>query len=267
MPHLIASNLCTAPLTAAAFFKDAPWLDVPVHRRAEILIEPLYPRGRLLGGSSTEGGGKMSKLAALAAARKKKENEKGNDISSKPSTNSVALLDKLGGGRKVESKGQDGLSQPQDHSDAPAKTLVGPVPSPRNRTYPTRKRRSLSPPASPKEQIQKPPEKDPSPPQSPKNFAAAPSTFARTMFGSSVDSADLCTENSQFTLFNLPHESEVNTTEPSAFAGPSPDDIVTSAQNSKGRAQNALGVNQQTNVDQVRSRIKDQLNQPRVIKL
>ena len=54
------------------FFADCPWFGIPAHRKAEILVEPLYPSG-LLGGSSTDG--KMSKLAALAAKRRRKENE------------------------------------------------------------------------------------------------------------------------------------------------------------------------------------------------
>ena len=236
MSPLMASNSCTTPLTAAAFFKDAPWLDIPVHRRGEILIEPLYPRGGLLGGSSTEGGGKMSKLAALAAARKKKENDKGNDGGTKPSTNSVALLDKLAGGRKVNNKMQDGLRQSKDHNDAPATSMTEPVPLAGNQTYPIRKRRSPSPPPISKEEVQEPPEEDHSPSLLSKKIAATPSTFARTMFGASTDTGDSCAKASGLALFSLPYESEVKITESSAFAGPSPDDIVTNAQNSKGVA-------------------------------
>lgn len=51
------------------FFSDCPWLNVPPHRQALIVEEPLLPRGRLLGGAPKEG--KMSKLAALAAKRRK----------------------------------------------------------------------------------------------------------------------------------------------------------------------------------------------------
>lgn len=235
MAPLVASNSCTAPLTAAAFFKDAPWLDVPVHRCAEILIEPLYPRGRLLGGSSVEGSGKISKLAALAAARKKKENDKSNDSDSKPATKSVALLDKLSGGSNVNKKAQNSLRQPGHHSDAPVKSSVEPVTSPRNRAYPTRKNRSPSPLALSREEIRKPPEEALSPPHLPETIAAIPSAFAKTMFGVSADTEDPCVKTSQ-RAFNLPYEAEVNITETSAFAGPSPDDIVTNAQNSKGLA-------------------------------
>ncbi|OAL28869.1 translation elongation factor Tu [Fonsecaea nubica] len=65
---------CSYSFSATDFFKDCPWLQIPEHRRAEIIITPLYPRGRLLGGTSNTG--KMSKLAALAAKRRQKESEK-----------------------------------------------------------------------------------------------------------------------------------------------------------------------------------------------
>ncbi|EER41538.1 elongation factor Tu [Histoplasma capsulatum H143] len=66
--------MCPEPFSAADFFKDSPWLNIPTRRRADILIEPLYPRLGLLGGAQ-ETSGKVSKLAALAA-RKRKESER-----------------------------------------------------------------------------------------------------------------------------------------------------------------------------------------------
>lgn len=59
--------------THESFFSDMPWLDVPQHRTTTFL-EPIRPRGGLLGGG--DGAPKMSKLQALAAARKKKTEEK-----------------------------------------------------------------------------------------------------------------------------------------------------------------------------------------------
>jgi elongation factor 1 alpha-like protein len=56
--------------SATDFFCDSPWLNIPSSRKADILVEPLYPRLGLLGGAP-ETAGKISKLAALAAARKK----------------------------------------------------------------------------------------------------------------------------------------------------------------------------------------------------
>lgn len=60
-----------SPTSAKGFFSDCPWGRVPEHRKADILIEPVYSSRGLLGGASKVG--KMSKLAALAA-RKRKEN-------------------------------------------------------------------------------------------------------------------------------------------------------------------------------------------------
>lgn len=84
---------CNIRLSASEFFKDCPWLNIAPERRGEILVEPLYPHGGLLGGASSQGDGKPSKLAALAAARRKKENEKQPASSS---NSSVAILDRLG---------------------------------------------------------------------------------------------------------------------------------------------------------------------------
>ncbi|KIX96399.1 uncharacterized protein Z520_07665 [Fonsecaea multimorphosa CBS 102226] len=72
--HLATIATCSNPFSAADFFKDSPWLQIPEHRRAQIIITPLYPRFRLLGGASNNG--KTSKLAALAAKRRQKESER-----------------------------------------------------------------------------------------------------------------------------------------------------------------------------------------------
>jgi len=79
------------PSTAKDFFQDSPWLNIPPHRRAEILIEPVFPRLGLLGGSSA-GEGKMSKIAALAARRRQKENEKQNTTNIDTTNSSLSKL-------------------------------------------------------------------------------------------------------------------------------------------------------------------------------
>ncbi|OJD10113.1 translation elongation factor Tu, partial [Emergomyces pasteurianus Ep9510] len=104
------------PFSAADFFKDSPWLNVPTYRKADILIEPLYAPLGLLGGAP-EVSGKVSKLATLAA-RKRKDSERkaaagaiggsagtGNEASSPPSSNGqrseqVSLLERLAVGGK-----------------------------------------------------------------------------------------------------------------------------------------------------------------------
>ncbi|KAK5050380.1 hypothetical protein LTR84_003661 [Exophiala bonariae] len=81
------SVICSSPFSAAEFFKDSPWLKIPQHRKAEITMQPLYPRGGLLGGTSKAS--KPSKLAALAAKRKQQVNEQPGSIA----TNTVTRPD------------------------------------------------------------------------------------------------------------------------------------------------------------------------------
>lgn len=68
----VCANITRPIPSAASFFIDMPWNNIPTHRRT-VFIAPPRPRGGLLGGSS--GGPKMSKLQALAAARKKRTQE------------------------------------------------------------------------------------------------------------------------------------------------------------------------------------------------
>ncbi|KAK5103038.1 hypothetical protein LTS08_003841 [Lithohypha guttulata] len=85
-----------SPSQSRDIFADCPWGQIPEHRRADILIEPLhYPRG-LLGGSSKEG--KMSKLAALAAKRRQKEaasTPQPDNVASEPQDDYAASLSRL----------------------------------------------------------------------------------------------------------------------------------------------------------------------------
>ncbi|KAF8447102.1 HBS1 N-terminus-domain-containing protein, partial [Kalaharituber pfeilii] len=78
------------------FWDDAPWGNIPISRKAEIIVEaPVRFGGGLKGGS---GAGKTSKLAALAKARKataeKKQQQEGTSTE-KDQNNAVSLLSKL----------------------------------------------------------------------------------------------------------------------------------------------------------------------------
>ncbi|KAL2374809.1 hypothetical protein RJ035_000152 [Blastomyces gilchristii] len=107
-PYPITS--CPESFSAADFFKDSPWLDIPAHRKADILVEHLYPRLGLLGGAQ-ETSGKVSKLAALAA-RKRKDNEKkaaaaadseaSSMVSDDQRKSPISLLDRLTVGGKSQ---------------------------------------------------------------------------------------------------------------------------------------------------------------------
>ncbi|KAL4788319.1 P-loop containing nucleoside triphosphate hydrolase protein [Aspergillus varians] len=222
--------------SAAEFFRDSPWLNIPAHRKADILIEPLYPRLGLLGGAPENGGGKMSKLAALAAARKKKEGNKAPT----PST---------GGGSDgtqpsvVESKGaQLSLRERLAISGKQTKLAESP-PSLQRLGKGSRPGRSLSPKKSPPEEktpsipaaedpVKDVPTSEEDKEQSTINIRAPPSTFAVTIVGDDIrpkmpEPSNLYTNN--LDLIKIYGE---DLTEPFDFAGPSPDDVVLNAQNS-----------------------------------
>ena len=201
-------------------------------RRGEILIEPLYPRGGLLGGASKTSGAPTSKLAALAAARKKKENEKHNDPT-KLFNSSAMLLDKLG------TKVNDG--QGFNQGTASASKTSSPITkgneveaTHHSRKYPTRLRKSSIPPA----------QSEPAPSESVvsseddmfpiTNIIAAPSPFAQTMTGSSRQFFVIPPQPPDILAQKLLHTLHMGNTKSNPFAGPSPDDIVTAAQKSKG---------------------------------
>ncbi|KAI4281658.1 MAG: hypothetical protein L6R38_003529 [Xanthoria sp. 2 TBL-2021] len=229
--------------SSTAKFKDAPWRHVPPERQGEILIQPLYPRGRLHGGSPGAGDAKISKLAALAAARKKKENEKHISLESQGSNASVAMLEKL-----------DTRTLNADVSDLKEPASAGPdTRSVATQSRPTRqgwkyhsKRREISPTASPgKETPKEPPPrasefgnpaKEATPRSSP---TAAPSTFAKTMFGDAQVPLPSVMPPIESLALSFPRSSGAKA-KSDPFAGPSPDDVVAKAQSSsKGSARKA----------------------------
>jgi elongation factor 1 alpha-like protein len=211
-------ELCVRPHSFANFFKDTPWLNVPVERQA-VLIPPLFVRGGLLGGSS-DGAPKMSKLQALAAARKKK-----------------TLEQKSGSSTGVEQP-MAKLSLDQSNPDNPIRdtTITDPIPVVKSgsRGFPIRKRKD----SNPHEKIPKVPHDRELHQTTSENSMesetvdqAEPSAFANTMFGNTSSSLPRRTDN----LFSLPYVAAAAAAPLSAdpFAGPSPDDVVIAAQ-SKG---------------------------------
>lgn len=228
--HLKTSDTffsCAAPFSIADFFSDSPWLHIPEDRRGDILIEPLYPRGRLLGGSSKPDGGPKSKLAALAAARKKKENqgaEVGQSI-----TSSVALLDKLSGNpRQIKPDGA-----PNPSSSKPLRAITEQTVKEQPRKYSRRKSKGLESPQV--DQPAKNTSQEPSSLASPETErtpeitpTADPSVFARTIFGAPALSQQHEVHTSDRYVLGPDIRAEFD------FAGPSPDDVVTRAQNTKG---------------------------------
>ena len=213
------------PFSAVDFFRDSPWLSIPECRQAKILIEPIWPPGRLLGGSSTQSNDlPTSKLAALAAARKK---ENRAIPSESVTTRSVALLDKLKRNNNQPPRGQPRISFASE-SDSKASIPSSVVP----KRYPVRKsRENLLPrmpskPAKGDEQSKEDHHKQTVQTKVPP--AAAPSLFAKTIFGSTARNAD---RNPPFSRYSRNLEAEP-VTNLNAFIGPSPDDVVLKAQGS-----------------------------------
>ncbi|KAI1848917.1 hypothetical protein JX265_001248 [Neoarthrinium moseri] len=203
----------------ADFFQDMPWLNVPQDRQTNF-VQPLYPRGGLLGGSGAPP--KMSKLQQLAAARKKKADEqklgdksKGDD--SKPQVkDATKQMGKMSLGLKDSGKTPRPATSSLPSSVAEAD--VAPI------TPESRKRRNSdllqlqgpgakSPPGVPDTSVE-----EPSP-----VATAAPSIFAQTLLGSAPPAPPVPrTFAFPYTAF-APSVSD-------AFSGPSPDDVVLNAQ-------------------------------------
>ena len=210
------------------FFGDCPWLNVPPHRKADILIEPLYFHSGLLGGSSAKEG-KMSKLAALAAKRRLKENERIPPVESKKATSNDEIsssLDKL----RISSKRPD-TANSRRPSDLPRKPDELPLQA-SNNASPSRGKAcddsSIPSPLAAKHTVMPVclPERE----QVPKSRKADPSRFAMTLIGR-YDDALHSTNTSSIIESNSINNSF---TKPFDFTDPSPDDIVTKAQETKG---------------------------------
>lgn len=184
----------------------------------------------MLGGSPKADGAPKSKLAALAAARKKKENQKVEDAQN--ATSSVALLDKLSKPREVKPNSASSSSKPSSVGTEPTALE-------QSSKYPRRKSKGPEIPlyahqaeesfdtsdSSTSPSIEKKSEITP---------AARPSIFARTIFGAPAVSQQHHVRVSNRYLAGPDTDAEFD------FAGPSPDDVVTKAQNTKGPNQKPI---------------------------
>ena len=217
------SSSCSARFSAIDFFSDSPWLSIPEARRGEILIEPIHPRGGLLGGAPKPDGAPKSKLAALAAARKKKEIQGAENRQN--ATSSVALLDKLKHkARQEEPSSAQNLSKFEASSAIDEQTV-------NKRTRKDARRKSKGVESSPIHQPFKKASEDSKSPIEKKPEiipTAGPSVFARTIFGDPAVPQPEDVSSSDFYMIGPSIYAEFD------FAGPSPDDVVAKAQNTKG---------------------------------
>jgi elongation factor 1 alpha-like protein len=211
--HAIADPMaCSTPFSAKDFFKDCPWLQIPEHRRANILIEPLRPRFGLLGGASSKPP-KMTKLAALAAKRRQgTEKSTSSDSSvSLPQDDYTTSLEKLN-----ISQASNSMSNPPRSTDTPRESAAITVDmSGKGQEPPNTMERS-----------------DEAQPDLPTitqtNIRGPPSAFASIM--TSHDTEDAVPASPSL----LPRDLLAKSFD---FVEPSPDDVVSKAQNSKGRNQ------------------------------
>ena len=236
---------CSGQSVAADFFRDAPWFNIPPERRGEILVEPLYPPGRLLGGSSSQGNGKVSKLAAMAAARRKKENTRPE---SSNGASSVAILGRLDSKKPLASAGATPAALGATAAASATPTQVDHQNI--SRRYPVRERkRSVEASQGGKSAGAKGsivPRSEVRSIEDPVIIrVASPSAFARTMFGYRTELVQTpnndkkCLDPSRCLQHQFPlHEPE---TKIDAFAEPSPDDVVLKAQSSKGPLRGTSG--------------------------
>ncbi|UPX20602.1 uncharacterized protein EKO05_0010830 [Ascochyta rabiei] len=189
------------------FFADAPWANIPAHRRGVITVDQPCFRGGLLGGSS--------KLAALAAKRRKEREEAQAASNANAETDAaVAMLDKL------TVKSRDATTAAA--ADRPSRIAK----------YTARKRSPSPKPEAPVVDTAPEPEA-PKPAievEHPAQRATA-SMFASTLCGASHPSQPPQTLHQDYPA-PYSHYKDYQNARP--FEGPSPDDIVRAAQASKG---------------------------------
>jgi elongation factor 1 alpha-like protein len=182
----------------------------------------MYPRGRLLGGSS--------KLAKLAALRKQKEQEKQAAAQGTDADRSIAILNRLGSKKENDKDLTSALSNIAIDRPKPA--------------FPTRQKRA----ASPIRELESKREEKSAPPSPVKTISelrAQPSVFAQTIFGQEAPTTGgallgglqpaCAAEQGDGDTFTLPFLNDPEFLKRNPFSGPSPDDIVLRAQ-SKGPA-------------------------------
>lgn len=209
--------------TELGLFLDAPWGNIVEDRRGDIRLEYLYPRCGLLGGSG--GPGKPSKLAALAKARKEKLEAQKKQQQQQQSLEG-------GGGTFVSMLSRLSQKQSPPHNAPP--TPNPPPPKVLESSIARAPTVALNKPSlsldqfirdKPKEQLWE--EFVPA-----LDLRAGPSKFAVSMFGDRITSSyEFEVTNAR--MFSLPG-APLNAQD-TAFAGPSPDDVVAAAQNtSKG---------------------------------
>lgn len=228
------------------FFSDCEWGSIPEDRLATFICKPT-PCGGLLGGNPGPPG-KPSKLAALAAQRKAAAEKKASGEQSQ-SNASVALLSKLSAkaskpptpSSSQSTQEESPVANPEAQVSSTSASSPAPTPVPATTSE---NLQSTSPPAQTTDilpQISSPPPQEQGksiaeniPPVS-QPFSvflpapaihAQPSHFASSLFGQGMgnDQSDFYANN-----VNI-YVAAANSKIENAFVGPSPDDVVKTAQ-------------------------------------
>ncbi|RVD89605.1 uncharacterized protein DFL_000607 [Arthrobotrys flagrans] len=229
--HFMTLSSASSKNIPPGFWDDTPFGSVPLARQGEFLPPPPlagFRMGGLLGGMQS---GKTSKLAALAKARNKAKAEKAADaISPAAAGTAVSLLDRL------SKKKPD--PPPPARETPPSTAPIVPNIS---------KLEQLVEKAIPDSPKNEPIQNTPSipGPEPDALLKAAPSGFAKSMFGKRLDEAfefkDEFT-NAQLIYFSIAPTQNAAIKAKKAFDVPSPDDVVIAAQSqSKGISKASKG--------------------------
>ncbi|KAI5778191.1 elongation factor Tu [Geopyxis carbonaria] len=186
------------------FFLDSPWENIPTHRKGELIQQTTILRGGLLGGSSGKPESKVSKLAALAKSRKEKTQALALHSEQKPSISLLSRLSQkqssvtpsyMGSESSVKIGAENRNPDGDQGLDQPKVQLLV---QQQNKEFPL-------------DQL----------------LSAVPSSFAQSMFGQQLGFENILNiANSR----NLGLVGNITKAKSGAFAGPSPDDVVASAQ-------------------------------------
>ena len=215
------------PISPADFFQDTPWLNVPAHRLGDLTAISTRPRGGLLGGS---------KLAALAAARKKRQEDAATAAASaigktaEPHQIATPLERcQLSNGRDVNSTSSSSLGAPKPQSLSGRPSTLKPSRTPPSPGH--KERDSNAKPHSATPSLTTRPSLLPAVSRAPQtSLCAAPPTFATVLCGHSHREKGQPRLPFPMAFPYLPYGGEGSITDPSPFAGPSPDEVVLNAQ-------------------------------------
>ncbi|KAK6073911.1 elongation factor Tu GTP binding domain-containing protein [Seiridium cupressi] len=212
LEHYAIAQRCRQHFSPADFFHDMPWLNTPQDRQTTFM-EPLYPRGGLLGGSG--GPPKMSKLQQLAAERKRKaEEQKAGQKTKENIKPPVKETTQKFSSLSISPSDKQRVAAQTSESISPSREPALPAPSLKRKT-------------SDIVQLDGPPTK--SPIRLEENLSediepvepATPSAFAQALLGSAPPARVPRT-------YALPYMAFTSSVA-DAFSGPSPDDVVLAA--------------------------------------